>query len=152
METINGLILSLGINPTLWTQLAIFLFTFAILNWIVFKPYYNAYEEREKRTVGSKGETDQLVADTAQLQGQYEIEARKVNDQIKLVFDQARQTAQAQQNQILSQAREQSADTLKSARQSLEKEISTAKQMLKSEVTEIGSAITEKLIGKEAMK
>lgn len=152
METVNGLIVSLGINPTLWTQLAIFLVTFAILNWIVFKPYYKAYEEREKRTVGSKEGTDKIMIETNRLQSQYETEARKVNDQIKQAFDLARQNALTEQNKILAEARDQAAATLKSARQSLEKEIQSARQTLKSEVTEIGAAITDKLIGKEATK
>jgi F-type H+-transporting ATPase subunit b len=150
METINGLIHSLGINPTLWTQLVIFLVTFAILNWIVFKPYFKAYEEREKRTVGSKEGTEKLLVETSQLQSQYESEARRMNDQIKQVFDIARQKAQAEQTKILTEARDQSVETLKAARQSLEKEVASVRQNLKSQAPELGNTIADKLIGKEA--
>jgi F-type H+-transporting ATPase subunit b len=150
MDTLNGLIISLGINPTLWVQLAIFLVTFAVLNFVVFKPYFKAFEERERRTVGSKEGTEQILIETSQLQSQYETEARQINDQIKSVFDLARQTAVADQAKIVNEARDQSAEKIKFSRADLEREIVVARQTLRKDITDIGSSITEKLIGKEA--
>ena len=46
------LLIQLGVNHTLAVQLVMFLVTFVILKYVLFEPYYAAFNERQERTVG----------------------------------------------------------------------------------------------------
>ncbi len=80
MDAALALIQSLGINSTVWTQLGLFIATFILLNFLVFRPYFAAHFERHKRTAGAKQDTSSILASNETLKNEYERRARDVND------------------------------------------------------------------------
>jgi F0F1-type ATP synthase membrane subunit b/b' len=147
MEAALALIQSLGINSTVWIQLCLFLVTFIILNFLVFRPYFAAHFERHKRTAGAKEDTSAILATNESLQHEYERKARDVNDKSRLAFEKAKNEALQEQANILGQARESASTQVKMSRERLEKELAAARSQLTQEVREIGVIIANKLIG-----
>lgn len=149
MDTALSLIQSLGINTTVWIQLAIFLVSFIILNYLVFRPYFRAHFERHARTEGGREGTSQVLQSNQLLQSEYEQKARTTNDKIRLVFEKAKSDALLEQTNVLNRAREGAHNQLRISREKLEKELQLARQQLTQEVREIGLIIANKLIGSE---
>jgi len=149
MDTALSLIQSLGINSTVWTQLAIFLVTFSALYVLVFKPYFTAHYERHNRTEGGREDTEHILQSNQVLQTEYERKARDVNDKMRLAFERAKNEALTEQSNILGQAREGANHQIKLSRERLEKELQAARTQLTQEVKEIGAIIANKLIGTE---
>lgn len=147
MNVITSLLSSLGVNSTIWIQLAVFLFTFAVLNWFVFKPYMKAFVQRTHNTEGGKDQAQHIMAETEELHVHYEKQARHVNDKIRDVFEKAKAEAQAQQAKILDEARAQSGSSVKKAREILQKQVEDARGVLKKDVSDISETISQKLIG-----
>ncbi len=149
MNAALALIQSLGINSTVWTQLAIFVVAFAVLNVVVFRPYFKAHFERHKRTEGGKGDTSAILQSNQVLQIEYERKARDVNDKIRLAFERAKTEALTEQSTILGRAREQATNQIKISRDRLDRELQAARQQLAQEVREIGVIVANKLIGSD---
>lgn len=149
MDTIISLLHALGIDSTIWAQLAFFLITFAVLNWLVFKPYLKAFDQRTKNTFGNEAAAKELLNETEQLQKRYETTARRINDKIRELYDAAKTKAQESQNKILDLARNESSELIKRSRIQIQNEIQAAKNSLQPEVKVISGLISNKLIGKE---
>jgi F0F1-type ATP synthase membrane subunit b/b' len=149
MDAALALIQSLGINSTVWTQLGLFIGTFIILNFLVFRPYFAAHFERHKRTAGAKQDTSSILASNETLRNEFERKARDVNDKSRLAFEKAKNEALTEQANILGQARESATNQIKISRERLDKELAAARSQLTQEVREIGVIIANKLIGAE---
>jgi len=149
MEVLTSLIHSLGLNSTLWTQLVIFLVTYFILNSLVFKPYFNAYEERERRTLGGKEDAQHLVSQTQALQSQYEERARAINEKIRQAYDLARTQASKEQSDILQSSKEDALAKTKVSRERVQSEMNEARASLSKEVDDVSNIISQKLLGVE---
>lgn len=149
MEAALALVQSLGINSTVWTQLGLFVGTFIILNFLIFRPYFAAHFERHKRTAGAKQDTGTILASNEALKNEYERKARDVNDKSRLAFEKAKNEALQEQNNILGQARESATNHVRLSRDRLEKELTAARSQLTQEVRDIGVIIANKLIGAE---
>lgn len=147
MDAALALVQSLGINSTVWIQLALFLTTFVVLNFLVFRPYFTAHFERHKRTAGAKEDTSHILASNETLKNEYERKARDVNDKSRLAFEKAKNEALQEQANILGQARESATNQVKMSRERLEKELTAARSQLQQEVRDIGVIIANKLIG-----
>jgi F0F1-type ATP synthase membrane subunit b/b' len=154
MEAINqlsGILTGLGVNSTVWVQLGLFLFTFVLVNVVVFKPFQKALEERHHKTFGSEDITKQLVAEAQEIQGRYEKRARDVNVQIKTAYDSALSQAYKKQSEILEATRKESNDSIKRAREQIMVQVREARAQLERDLPVISALISSKLIGKETV-
>ena len=140
---------SLGVNSTLWIQLACFLVSYVALSNLVLKPYLAALTEREKRTIGNEETAIRLIEEANNLYAQYEKKAREINSEMKSEYDVSRAKALKEAEALLHSAREEAATLLDSARSKITGEIQTARKSLSADVPAIGSAIASKLAGKE---
>ena len=61
------LLKSLGIDSTLWSHLACFIVAYLALSTLVFRPYLRAFQERERRTVGSEEDAIRLIEEAREL-------------------------------------------------------------------------------------
>jgi hypothetical protein len=58
MGQVIEILTGLGINSSVFFQFGIFFIAFISMKYIVFTPYLNAYNERQKRTVGGQEEAE----------------------------------------------------------------------------------------------
>jgi len=152
MDTLTSIISSLGINATLFIQLGIFVVVFAFLKTVVFTPYFNAYEERQKKTQGNQQQADQLWAHTREIEAQYQRKARSLNTDVKAIFDKARLEAALEQEKIYSEAREKAKSTVDKAREVVQGELNRAREDLIKEAPELARGIKERLLSYEVRR
>jgi F0F1-type ATP synthase membrane subunit b/b' len=152
MEALNQLttiLTGLGVNSTMWIQLGLFLFTFVLLNNLVFKSYQKALNERHDKTIGGEDLTKQLLAEAHDIQARYEKRAREVNVNIKSAYDEAMGAAYKKQSEILESTRKEAAESIKQARTKITAQVRDAQVQLQKELPAISGLIATKLMGKE---
>lgn len=140
---------SLGVDSTLWIHLACFLVSYVALTQLILKPYQAAFEEREKRTVGSEETAVRLIEEANDLQTQYALKARELNAQTKGIYDHARTEATKRSETIVTSARDEAARLLQGNRQQIAGEVQKAQKTLSQEIPAVGAAIASKLAGKD---
>lgn len=140
---------SLGVNWTLWIQLACFLISYFLFSQLILKPYVAAAKEREKRTIGNEEHAARLLEETNDLQHSYEQKARAINSKLKAYFDHTRAEAVKDQERLLEQARAEANRLLEQARATITAQIEESKVTLLKEVPSVGAVIASQLAGKE---
>lgn len=140
---------SLGVNDTLWIQLACFIVSYLVFSNLILKPYSAALKEREKRTVGNEETAVRLVEEANDLHTEYEKKARSLNSEIKQYFDKSRSEATKEYATTVESARSEATTLLDASRGRIAQEIQSARGVLASEVPAVSATIASKLAGKE---
>ena len=149
LNKVVEILTSLGINSTFFYQIAIFFIAYMGMSNIVFKPYLLAYNERQRRTVGSKKEAESLNAEADKIEKDYVREARELNDKIKNLFGDMQAKATKEKAQIIEAARSQAEANMKTGRDSIEQAMSEARGSMQTHITEISEKIQNKFVGKQ---
>lgn len=136
----------LGINHTTFYCFLVFIVTFFFLKESVFRPYFLAFEERERRTKGGEDAARDLHGKTAKVKAQYEEEARDLNAEIKSIFDESRKLAVREYEKIATEARASADKVVEEARERVAGEIKKAQEQLRLEVPGVALAITKKML------
>lgn len=139
---------SLGINSTIFMQIGIFLVTFVFLKYVLFDPYFAAYEERNKKTVGQVDEAEKYIQETKALEEKYSKEAKRINEEYKSIYDKTRLEALKAYEEKIASAREIAKTEVDSARALISKNAHEAKNEIKEELPEISEMISSRLLGK----
>ena len=74
------------LNITLWIQLANFLVTLVVLNYLLISPIRKIIRKRKDNVEGLIGEIEAFTAEKQQLLDEYESELRKAREAIRLVM------------------------------------------------------------------
>lgn len=149
MEALTGIIRDLGVDYTLFIQLPIFLVILITLWFVLFKPYFAAYEERQNQTIGSQDEADALVAKTRELEIIYQRKARGANMDVKAIFDKERIEGQQEHERILLDAKDRARVITDTSKTRVQEEYNRAREELLKESSGIGKAIASRLLSKE---
>jgi F0F1-type ATP synthase membrane subunit b/b' len=144
-----NILTALGVNSTLWIQLGCFLVAYVALTQLVFKPYMAAFHERITRTIGNEEYAQRILQEVADLQTQYEVRARELNDETKSIFDQTRVAAMRDYDKTISAARQETTDLLEKTRIQIAVNIREAQTAVMREAPDVGRVIASKLMGKE---
>lgn len=146
MEVVANIIDALGIDDTLKIQLIIFAFAFLFLKYVVFNPYFSAFEERQRRTTGSQEKANELIEKTKELEERYQKNARALNEEIKAIYDKARLEGSLEQEKIQAEARERARAMVEKARGVIEGEFNRARESLIKETPTLSKTIAERLL------
>lgn len=142
----------LGVNSTIWIQLGCFLVAYISLSQLIFKPYMAAHKERDSRTTGGEEEAGQILQQAAELQTQYETQARAINNQTKQIYDESRNKALEEYDRAIRAARAEASSSLEKSRSAISQGVSKLKGELAKEVPGVACAIGSKLLGKEIVQ
>ena len=140
---------ALGVDSTLWIHLACFVVSYLALTELVLKPYFRAFLEREKRTVGSEGDAVRLAEEANELQTQYATKARDLNAKTTSFYSAARAEAAKRSEAIVTTARDEATKLIQTSRTQIASEVQKAQATLKADIPSVGSAIASKLAGKD---
>ncbi len=138
----------LGINQTVFLQLCIFLVTYLFVENLLFKPYFAALEEREKKTVGGEELAAELQKETQELHTRFETKARHINGEINEIYAAVRGEAAKEYERIIADARTQAQKVVDEARAKIEASMKAARTHLGEEAKQISSSIIHKLLAK----
>jgi F-type H+-transporting ATPase subunit b len=145
MELLRGL----GVNATVGIQLVIFLATYLVLHFVLFKPYFRAYVNRVERTMGRAELAERFLAESQHLQTEYERRARELSAQTKTIFDGSRTQAMREYDQLVNEARQAAKASFESSKQKINTEMAGARQGLQGEIPNLAEVITARLLGKD---
>jgi F-type H+-transporting ATPase subunit b len=129
-------------------QIIIFVLLWLILSRVLFRPYLELLDERERRTAGARHDSDELEHEGARLKAEYEekiAQARAAGTAAKdVIVQQGRQARE----RLLQQAREEAALTLESARREVQRQLAREHGLLATEVAEVARDMVGKILGR----
>lgn len=138
----------LGINTTAAYQFVFFAIALIYLSKVVFTPYAQALDERQKKTKGGEDLATEYQAKSVELQAEYETKARALNNEIKAIIDSAKSQAAKDYEQAVEQSRLQADKLVQQNRTTVVSAVESAVAELKSQTSAVAMAITTKLLGK----
>jgi F0F1-type ATP synthase membrane subunit b/b' len=146
MSAIINILVSLGVDKTVFYQLAIFLVAFLFLKHFVFNPYLAAYIERRKKTVGHGEVAKEMQAEIDELEAKYSSSAKALNDKIKIVFAEKKAVGSKEAARIVEAGYNDAQKTLINGKTEIDAAFSQARSEMKTHVASIGDAMVERLL------
>ena len=142
-------------NPLIdmdWTvlvQFGIFLVMAAVLNALVFKPYFRVLDERGRRIEGARTDAQHMQEKAAAIITDYEERLLKAKQRGAEERKKLRDEGQAHEREVLGKAREIGQQGLEAARKKSEADRQAAREKLLAESQVIGRRIASRVLGRE---
>ena len=114
------MLLSLGINETIFFQIFIFIAIFAFLIEYVFKPYHLAYLKRSEIHQSTHKGFESINDETKALKEKYEKKAKELNEKCQRIYFKRENEAFQLKEKILKEVTEESQKWFESSQKSLE--------------------------------
>ena len=138
----------ISLDISILYQIVIFLVLWLTLSKVLFRPYLDLLEERERKTTGTRHDTSQLEHEGARLKAEYEekiTQARRAGIAAK---DAIIQEGRQERERLLQQAREEAARTLESARHDVQSQLERERELAASEVAGVAQDMVSKILGR----
>ena len=138
----------ISLDISILYQIVIFLVLWLVLSKVLFRPYLDLLEERERKTTGTRHDTSQLEHEGARLKAEYEekiTQARRAGIAAKdAIIREGRQ----ERERLLQQACEEAARTLESVRRDVQSQLEWERQLAASEVVGVAQDMVSKVLGR----
>jgi F-type H+-transporting ATPase subunit b len=129
-------------------QIVIFLVLWVILSKVLFRPYLNLLDERERRTTGARHDSSDLEGEGARLKAEYEQRIGQARATGLAAKDVIVQEGRQEREKLLQQAREEAARTLESARREVQIQLERERALLAAEVAAVARDMVSKVLGR----
>ncbi len=129
-------------------QIVLFLVFWAILSKILFRPFLNVLEERERSTSGTRREAGDLEHEGERLRAQYEEKIAQAEASGNALKESILQEARQQREAILSRAREEATTTLQNARQEVQSQLEVERRRAAAQITGLATDMVSKILGR----
>ena len=140
----------LAVNKTVIIEIIIFVTSIFILNKLIFKPFIELIDRRDKLTKGAIKEAGELEAKVKDIILEYESKLNEARVMAQEERNKIVKEAENAANGIISEAREETAGLVEEAKQKLEAETQVIKEKLKGDVQILAKEIASKILGREA--
>ncbi|HVY55186.1 MAG TPA: ATP synthase F0 subunit B [Thermodesulfobacteriota bacterium] len=140
----------LSVNKTVFIQIVIFIAAIFILNTLVFKPFMELIDRRDKLTKGSIKEARELEEKVKQIILEYETKLNEARAQAQEERSKIVREAEAAASGIVAKTREETGALLEEAKKKIESEAEVVKEKLKGDVQLLSKEIASKILGREA--
>ena len=134
----------LGANETAFIQFILFIITITFLTTVIFRPYFKAYDIRNKLTKGADQVANETQDEVKKLTQIYSARAREINEKINAVFSESKQGGLKSTSIILEAAKTQVGQTSDGAR----KDIAAQKQNAAGQIQTIAKDVSDSIIQK----
>lgn len=139
---------SLGLDGTVVYQLAIFFIAYFFLSTFLFKPYLQAFEQRQNKTVGQVNQAEKMGEKTNELNEELFRLQKELNIKVQESIQRARDEGGKEVKLILDSARTEAENYLSQAGQKVAKDVNEAKKTLEASIPQISETIVQKLVGR----
>jgi len=129
-------------------QVALFVVLWLILSKLLFKPYQNLLDERERKTTGAQHDSSELEHEGARLKSQYEQRIAQAQTAAYAAKDVILQDARQQREKILGQARDEAAKELDQVRRDITDALEHEKRLADAEVSTLARDMVSKVLGR----
>lgn len=138
------------IDNTVFLQLILFLFLFAVLNVFLFKPWLEVKERRAKKIEGAAAEAASLRTQAHDTAGSYDQRLAAAREQAMSVRSDSRRAAEAEEVAIVSAARREAAAELDAHKRTLSQQAGEARSELGGRIDALAGDITKQILGRSA--
>jgi F-type H+-transporting ATPase subunit b len=129
-------------------QVVLFVVLWLILSKLLFKPYQNLLDERERKTTGAEHDSSELEHEGARLKSQYEQRIVQAQTAAYAAKDAILQDARQQREKILGQARDEAAKALDQVRRDIAGALEHEKRLADTEVSALARDMVSKVLGR----
>jgi F-type H+-transporting ATPase subunit b len=136
-------------NKTLIVQIAIFLFVYISMNFLVFRPVLRILARRKELTVGAEKSAEELNSKTENLVNQYTQKMEEAQAQGVALKQKFKKEGEDQATEILREAREALDSSLERTRQEVQSQTKEAQLILRKHSRDLSKEIAEKLLGRK---
>lgn len=140
----------LSVNKTVFIQIVIFIIAIFILNTLVFKPFMELIDRRDKLTKGSIKEARELEEKVKQIILEYEARLNEARAQAQEERNKIVREAETAAAGIVAKTREETGALIDDAKRKIEAEAGVIKEKLKGDVQLLSKEIASKILGREA--
>ncbi|MCB0407214.1 MAG: ATP synthase F0 subunit B [Bdellovibrionales bacterium] len=137
---------TLGLDGSILIQFGIFFVIYIIISQVLFKPYLRAFDKRREQTVGKTDTAERFVAETKELENEYETKAREISRKFKVLYDESRTQALKEHDRLVAEARAKAKELTEKAQQQISEEMAAAQAEIKKQVPEIAKSISQQLL------
>lgn len=130
-------------------QIILFVVLWLILNKVLFQPYLNLLDERERQTAGAQHDSADLEQEGARLKVQYDEQIAQAQAAGYAAKEAIVQEARQQREKLLGQAREEAANTLNRLRQEVAAAVEQETRLAASEGAVVASEMASKVLGRK---
>jgi len=135
------------LDNTLFIQMANFLITLVVLNFLLIKPVRQQIAARNALTSGYLSDIEQFNADAAAKISSYENSLAETRVTATLTRDTIKAEGHAKEQALLEAARSEAQNYLQSCKQQLATEVGAARQTLLSQVDAYAAKAVQKILG-----
>ena len=139
----------ISLDLSILYQIILFVALWLILNKILFQPYLQLLEERERRTIGAEHDSADLEHEGARLRAQYEAKIAQAQTAAYAAKDAILQEARQQREKILGQARAAAASKLEQARREISLALEKEKALAAAEAATVAGEMVSKVLGRK---
>lgn len=139
----------ISLDLSILYQIILFVALWLILNKILFQPYLQLLEERERRTIGAEHDSADLEHEGARLRAQYEEKIAQAQTAAYAAKDAILQEARQQREKILGQARAEAASKLEQARREISLALEKEKALAAAETATVAGEMVSKVLGRK---
>ena len=136
----------LGIDFTAIIQFAIYIVSFTVFYFLIFKPYFEAFNKRVEHTTGSQENSEKVLAATEDLKAEFDRKTQSINAEYKEIFDGQRSKAMSEYDQIMGASRDKAKALIENTREKIQVEIDRTKTELQTHVPDVSNQVVEKLL------
>lgn len=140
---------AVSVDITLLYQLGLFLVSFFVLRFFVYRPYLELLSKREAQTSGLQEKSAGAIDKAAQLEQKYESFMREERQKIQAWADEKRRAAGNEEQAIIQTARNKATEELQVARGKIKADAERVHADLTPMVAQYSSELASKLIGRE---
>ena len=129
-------------------QIVIFLVLWIILSKVLFRPYLNLLEQRERRTTGAQHDSTDLEHEGARLRAQYEEKIAQAQAAGYAAKEAILREARQQREKVLAQVREEAMSMLEEVRREVASQVQRERQVATAEIRTIAQEMASKILGR----
>jgi F-type H+-transporting ATPase subunit b len=139
----------IDLDYTFFLQAVIFLSLFLILRKLLFQPYLELFEQRERLVAGMKEEAEALDKEFRDKAAIFDGHVREATAKAAAVMEKLKAEGQAAQRDILGRARRDAAAKVEDAVKAIKAETESVRKEIESDIGNIALQITEKVLGRK---
>ena len=136
----------IDIDGTIFVQMALFLITLVMLNFVLIKPYLKTRELRAEHVEGSTEEAGEMEAQSAVLETSYDQKIRKARVDAQEVRESLRNQGLAEQDDILEEVRGELEAKLEEERKKIQNRVDIATAEIESRASSLADAMVDRLM------
>ena len=136
-------------NQTFFVQVGLFLFTYVVLTYLVFKPVLRILERRKQLTIGAEQQAAEISTRTENLIREHSEKLQGARREGIALKEKFQKEGQAEANEIVGRAREEMEGELLSARKVMVQDRKEAQLVLRKYARELSQELAQKLLGRK---